>query len=294
MKRILIIAPLFLLLMNCGSSHTATNAKKGKTKTITVLDYAIEKSHLLVTEKVIDPKNKNKTKENTTTEIEQRQFLFTYDDAGQLVNTYSCDILNDKKTNPSTLTVHLNAKKQITGLSLDENENKLKVSYKDNFVHQISHYESEFKELVVNTFTYNKNKLPGKTQLGNASKPSQVIDLSFSYDEKLNVVESTYDNEVMTLAYDDKKYLLAGQPYYYNPFYYLSIDWLTFTNYNPQNNITRSEDNEFITTVDYTYNEKDLPITATVTKTSKVNKQDSRVTSEHEFHYKEIEIPIKK
>lgn len=276
--------------MNCGSSHTATNANK----TITLLDYAIEKSHVLVTETVLDPKNKNKAKENTTTEIEQRQFLFTYDENGQLVNTYSCNIQDDKKTNPSTLTVHLNEKKQITGLSLDENENILKVSYKDNFVNQISHYEPEFKELVINTFSYNKQKLPNRTQLGNASKPSQVIDLSFRYDEKLNVIESTYDKEVMTLTYDDKKCILNGQPYYYNPFYYLSIDWLTFTNYNPQNNIVRAEDNEFITTIDYTYNEKDLPVTATVTKTSKANKLDNRVISEHQFYYKEIEIPIKK
>lgn len=292
MRKTFIIAPIFLLLINCGTSKTGSNVRKNKTQRITVLDYAIENSHTLVTETVLDPKRTNKSKENITTEIEKRKFLFTYDDKGQLINTYSCNILNDKETNPSNLGVELNTKKHITTLSLDEDRDKLKVVYTNNLLHQISHYDPEFKELVITTYTYDKHKLPNRAQLGNANKPNQVIDLSFKYDEMQNVKVSTYANEVMTLTYDDKKYIFSGQPYYNNPFYYLSIDWLTFTNYSPKNNITRVEDNDYIMTIQYTYNNENLPLTAKVTKTSKTNIHDSRVTSEHEFHYKEIEIPI--
>ena len=294
MRKIFILAPLFLMLANCGTSNTARNAKKIKTKKIIVLDYAIEKSHLLVIETILDPKKANNTKENTTTEVEERKFLFTYDQKGQIINTYSCSIQQDKETNPSNLEVELNTKKQITTLSLDDDADKLKVVYDNNLLHQISHYDPEFKELVLTTYSYDKQKLPVKAQLGNATKPNQIIDLSFKYDEKQNVKVSTYANEVMTLSYDDKKYLLSGQPYYNNPFYYLSIDWLTFTHYSPKNNIIKAEDNDYIITIDYTYNEEDMPLTAKITKTSKSNNKDSRVTAEQEFHYKEIEVPITK
>lgn len=293
MRKIFIIAPIFLLLMNCSSFNSSTNTKKGKvTKTI-VLDSAVEKSHILVTETIIDPKKGYKSTENTTTEIEieEKQFLFTYDDKGLLLRADTFSILKDKKETQSTLAVHLNTKKQITEIALDENDNKFKVIYEGNLLSQISHYEPAFKELVVNTITYNKLKLPSKTQLSNKSKPAEVVDMSYYYDDKQNVKQSSYSDEEVKYTYDDKRYLMLAQPYYYNPFYYLSIDWLTFTNYSPKNNIVSMEDNEYMTTIDYTYNEHNLPSTALVTKTSKTNKQDSRITSEYEFYYREILHP---
>lgn len=291
MRKVFIIAPIFLLLINCSSFNSSTNARKGKiTKTI-VLDSAVEKSHILVTETILDPKKGYKSTENTTTEIEEKQFLFTYDDRGLLLRADTFSMQKDKKENQATLVVHLNAKKQITQIALDENENNLKVVYEGSLLSQISHYEPEFKELVVNTITYNKQKLPSKTQLSNKSKPAEVVNMSYHYDDKQNVKQSNYSSEEVKYTYDDKRYLIPAQPYYYNPFYYLSIDWLTFTNYSPKNNITSMEDNEYITTIDYTYNDNNLPSTALVTKTSKANKQDSRITSEYEFFYKEIVHP---
>ncbi|AJA67844.1 MULTISPECIES: hypothetical protein [Myroides] len=289
MKRTLLIAPLLLLLMNCGSFNSTTK-RKGKTFKTTVLDHAVEKSYLLITETYADGKSNtiNKDKENTETEI--RNFLFTYDEYGQLINTYSSNIINEKASNPSSLGVTLNTKKQLTTISLDEDTDKLKAIYKDNILHQITHYEPEFKELVVSTFTYDKHQLPVHARLGNESKPNEVINLDFTYDLNQNV--RTYKNplELFSFSYDDKQYILAGQPYYYNPFYYMSIDWLTFTSYAPKNNIVGFEDDEHITTIDYTYNTDNLPITARVRKTSKTNALDSRVTCEYEFYYKELEV----
>ncbi|WP_286387385.1 hypothetical protein [Myroides marinus] len=67
-----------------------------------------------------------------------------------------------------------------------------------------------------------------------------------------------------------------------------------FTNYIQQNNVIKSENTKFIYSIDYTYNQNHLPISARITSVDKNNKDKARLLYEYEFVYMEINASITK
>ncbi|MDR0193562.1 MAG: hypothetical protein LBI73_00440 [Myroides sp.] len=294
MKKAIVFAPLLLLLIGWNSTDLLDKKIKPKTKKVILLDYTIERSPMLIEVENTHANTNVPTANKMVMDTAVRKFYFLYDNYGQLYTVKSYSLEDDKETNPFRINMKVNNQKQLSIINLENKTDRLELIHKNDLLHQIAHYDPEFDELVINTFTYGNNRLPKRTQLGNIDNPSELIDVSFTYDERQNVKQMIYPyGDTISYDYDLKNYTFGQQPYYYNPFYYLAVDWLIFTNYTPKNNIVKVEDNDSIVTIDYKYNENNMPITAKVTRTNKANTKDISVLNEYEFYYKEIVVSLR-
>ncbi|MDR2223956.1 MAG: hypothetical protein LBE34_14650 [Flavobacteriaceae bacterium] len=294
MKRAIVFAPLFFLLLSWNHPTTLNKKQRVKTKKTILLDYVIEKSPVLVPANTKDSTTTRHTERQMVMDTAVRKFMFLYNNYGQLYTVKSYNLEGDKQSNPFQISMTVGEQKKLKTINLQTKADKLELLHKGNLLHQIAHFDSEFNELVINTFTYNEKRLPKRTQLGSIDNLSELIDVSFIYDEKQNVIQMVYPyGDSISYAYDAKPYYFDTQPYYYNPFYYLAVDWLIFTNYTPKNNIVKVEDNESIITINYVYNENNLPIKAEVIRTNKANSKDISILNEYEFYYKEIIVSLR-
>ncbi|MDR2223955.1 MAG: hypothetical protein LBE34_14645 [Flavobacteriaceae bacterium] len=218
------------------------------------------------------------------------ELTFLYNDSGDLhgINTVS-------KAPPIYTELTLNQQKQLERIKIIEGNTtiaKTAITYSDNLLQQI-----QAKELNTNTelllhYKYNKELLPSvvKGEKNNNGQSSDSLQISFKYNKEKQLVAVAGKDRKFKLSYDK-----ANNPYTYLPYFYTHesqpiLDMLFYTNYRQKHNITRIEDTEELTTITYTYNQNNLPITAIVKNILKQYPTYPRSFTQYKYSYKEIEI----
>lgn len=283
MKRSLLLIPVLLL--------TVGNAFSQQTKKMTVVSQLIEKNHVLSSETTLVGDVNVVTGPSANSVISITKYDFTYNNAGQLTTIKSYLVENGQPTDPFITLLESSDKNQLNKVLYGENKMSLDLVYENNVLQSTEFKDLYYDESRVSKITYNKLDLPGSIEITSSPQYSDPETTSFIYDPNNNVKLVNLDNNKTIYTYDKKKYAFAYLPYAFNISNYLSASELTFTNYVQQNNVVKIEHNEdLLTTIDYTYNTKDLPLTAKVKTVIKSDPTDQPSIYEYEFVYKEIEI----
>lgn len=289
MKRTLLLIPFLLLSISKGYSTPTVNPES-QIKKLTVVSQIIEKNHISVEETtLIDGVNvADGTKASTKTVL--TNYDFSYNNIGQLtaINSY---LVEDGQPADSLLTnMQIDDDNQLNKVIFGENKMTLDLVYEKNVLQSTEFKDSFYNDTRVSKITYNRLDLPGAIEITSQLQNSDSKTINFIYDPNNNVKIVSLDANKLTHTYDKKKYALAYLPYAFNISHYLSPPELIFTNYVQQNNVVKIESKDLITTIDYTYNTQDLPVTAKIKTVIKSYPSDDGYTYEYEFIYKTLEI----
>ncbi|MDR0194255.1 MAG: hypothetical protein LBI73_03950 [Myroides sp.] len=286
MKNKLVLTSLLLIVTG---SITAFAQRK-----VTVVKQVIEKYHIPKTEIISLSPDSKSTNPSGETEIFIKKFDLDYNAKGELISVMTYHLENDMPTYPFTFYVEMDNTQQIKDISLGTDTSTNKLEYNDNLLETFTYANINFRESKTSRYTYNKNLLPSHISISTIPESPTPTEISLEYNNKRNLIKETYQNESTEYTYDNKQY-----PFYYLPYGYtvsnlLSSESLMFTNYIQQNNVIKSENTKFIYSIDYTYNQNNLPISARITSVDKNNKDKARLLYEYEFVYMEINASITK
>lgn len=283
MKRSLLLIPVVLLAISSTYGQ--------QTKKMTVVSQLIEKNHVPSSETTLVDGMNVVTGPSANSVISITKYDFTYNNTGQLTTIKSYLVENSLPTDPFITLLESSDKNQLNKVLYGENKMSLDLVYEKNVLQSTEFKDLYYDESRVSTITYNKLDLPGSIEITSSPQYSDPETTSFIYDPNNNVKLVNLDNNKTIYTYDKKKYAFAYLPYAFNISNYLSAYELTFTNYVQQNNVVKIEHNEdLLTTIDYTYNAKDLPLTAKVKTVIKSEPNSQPSIYEYEFVYKEIEV----
>ncbi|MDR0193561.1 MAG: hypothetical protein LBI73_00435 [Myroides sp.] len=221
------------------------------------------------------------------------ELSFLYNNSGDLhgINTVS-------KAPPIYTELTLNQQKQLERIKIIEGNTlvaKTAITYSDNLLQQI-----QAKELNTNTelllrYVYNKEQLPSIVKgvegvEDRYGRSSDTLQISFEYNKDRQLIMVDGKDRKFQLSYDKANNPYADLPYFYTHESQPILDFLFYTNYKQKHNITRIEDSEELTTITYTYNQNNLPITAIAKNILKQYPTYPRSFTQYEYSYKEIEI----
>ncbi|MCC9041671.1 hypothetical protein LNQ81_03000 [Myroides sp. M-43] len=283
MKRRLLLIPVLLL--------TVGNALGQIHKKMTVVSQIIEKTHVPIYETVLEGDMNVVSGSSSQSQTSITKYDFAYNTLGQLTSIKSYLVENGNATDSFTTTMELNENNKLNKVIFGEKKMTLDLVYEKNILQTTEFKDQYYDESRVSEITYNKLDLPGTIEKKSLPQYSDPETTNFIYDPNNNAKLVNLDNNKTTYTYDKKKYPFSFLPYAFNISNDLSPDDLMYTNYIQQNNVVQIDTRELMTTIDYTYNTKDLPITAQVKKLVKLDPSDQASTTyDYEFVYKEIDI----
>lgn len=290
MKRILLLTPLLLLMTSWNSYSASSNLPPAQIKKLTVVSQIIEKNYVPMEETTLVDDVNVATSNLAGYETSITKYDFMYNAIGQMTTVKSYLVENGEPTTTFITTVDIDENNQLNQVLFGENKMILDLIYSNNKLQSTEFKDLYYDESRTTTLTYNKLDLPGSIETSSQPQYSEPEVTSFIYDPNNNVKIVALDSNKTTYTYDSKKYPFAFLPYSFNVSNYLSAAELTYTNYVQQNNVIKIVDSNFITTIDYTYNNQNLPLTAKVKTVDKSNPTDIVSLYDYEFIYKDLEL----
>ncbi|KZE83577.1 hypothetical protein AV926_04670 [Myroides marinus] len=290
MKKTLLLTPLLLLMVSWNSYSASSSIPPAQIKKLTVVSQIVEKNYVPTEETTLVDDVNVATGKNTSTEISITKYDFTYNTVGQMTAVKSYLVENGEPTSTFITTLDIDGNNQLNKVLFGENKMSLDLTYDNNRLKSTEFKDLYYDESRVTTITYNKLDLPGEIETVSQPQYSDPEVTKFIFDPNNNVKIVALDSNKTNYTYDSKKYPFAFLPYSFNVSNYLSASELTYTNYVQQNNVIKIADSNFITTIDYTYNNQNLPLTAKVKTVDKSNPTDIVSQYDYEFIYKDLEI----
>lgn len=160
----------------------------------------------------------------------------------------------------SNLSYTLNEQNRLTEFHSRENDSLTDIyryNYENDLLQTAQYDRLKMQWNFTSHFTYNDKK---QCIFNNTSAPENLI-IDMKYNDLNQISQIKLNGRRYNLAYDDKR-----SPFYALPFD-LTTDLLGYDfafpyTYKFPNNITTFQGHEFLSTVDFTYNEVDLPLKA--------------------------------
>lgn len=290
MKKIIVLAAFVQLTTSWNSYSSVNDILAASIKKKTVVLQIIEKNHVPVEQTIVVDGINVADGTKVSTDISISKYNFTYNALGQLTTIHSYLFENDQPSDPFITTIELNDTNQLAKILFGENKMQLDFSYENKKLRFVELNDLLYKQSQFSSLTYNQLDLPESITITSDSQYEAVETKQFSYDANNNVKIVTSDRNKTTYTYDNKKYPLAYLSYAFNISNYLSAYELSFSNYVQQNNVIKVVNNYFITTIDYTYNAQNLPLTAKIKTIDKSNPTETLSQYDYEFVYKEIDV----
>jgi|GEM_PF-3516745 len=292
MKKIVpygLLASFSLFLFSCGSDD---HSFLSKVPEHVDPDPIIEKTYYL---SKIDQRyysTPDTSSPNTEQNILQHiTYSFFYDEIFTLNHAVFHNIISEDGSTPQTFSYKiahtLNEQKQLQKIAFQEHEidaSSYKYFYNESLVIKcISRYAGQGS--FSGDYKYNNQK-----QLISYSAPEPRLFANYSYNNLNQISQFTFYGENFSMTYDNKK----------NPFYNLPYDLTSIIlgfdlafpyTYQFPNNITSLVIDKKETTIEYAYNEENLPIRAT---SYLGQKEDQKIIYDITYTYeiKETEVPL--
>ena len=292
MKRNLLLMSLLFLLGSMNSYSTEKVSPNAQIKKLTVVSQVVEKNYVPVdSSPLID--NVNVVDGITSsTEVSITKYDFNYNELGQLTSVESYLVENGAPTSSFTATMELDENNLLRKVIYGENKMSLDLVYDNKILQYTEFKDLYYDESRVSKIVYNRLDLPGSIEISSKPQYSDPEVTDFIYDPNNNLKLINLDSYKTIYTYDQKNYPFAYLPYAYNVSNYLSANELMYTNYNQQNNVVKIENSDLLTTIEYTYNAQDLPLTAKVKTVVKSMPNEQPSIYEYEFTYRIIELML--
>lgn len=191
-------------------------------------------------------------------------YTFNYDSAFNLkdIERIETRYFDDgtTETTTSNLSYTLDEQNRLTLFQYREHDSLTDVyhyNYENDLLQTANYDKLKWQWNFISYFTYNDKK---QCILNNTSEPFSLL-IDMKYNELNQISQIKQNGRHYTFSYDDKR-----SPFYALPFDLttdlISYDFAFPYPYKFPNNITTFQGYTFLSTVDFTYNEADLPIKA--------------------------------
>lgn len=292
MKRNLLLMPLLFLLGSMNGYATEKVSPNAQIKKLTVVSKVVEKNYVPVDSTTLIDDVNVVDRSTSSTEVSITKYDFNYNDLGQLNSVESYLVEDGAPTSSFTATMELDENNLLRKVIYGENKMSLDLVYDNKILQYTEFKDLYYDESRVSKIVYNRLDLPGSIEI--SSKPQYSVPevTDFIYNPNNNLKLVNLDNNKTIYTYDQKNYPFAYLPYAYNVSNYLSANELMYTNYSQQNNIVKIEGDDLLTTIEYTYNTQDLPLTAKVKTIVKSMPNEQPSIYEYEFTYRIIELML--
>jgi len=292
MKRNLLLMPLLFLLGSMNGYATEKISPNAQIKKLTVVSQVVEKNYVPVDSTTLIDDVNVVDRSTSSTEVSITKYDFNYNDLGQLNSVESYLVEDGAPTSSFTATMELDENNLLRKVIYGENKMSLDLVYDNKILQYTEFKDLYYDESRVSKIVYNRLDLPGSIEI--SSKPQYSVPevTDFIYNPNNNLKLVNLDNNKTIYTYDQKNYPFAYLPYAYNVSNYLSANELMYTNYSQQNNIVKIEGDDLLTTIEYTYNTQDLPLTAKVKTIVKSMPNEQPSIYEYEFTYRIIELML--
>ncbi|MEC4051258.1 hypothetical protein VSP10_00460 [Myroides odoratimimus] len=292
MKRSLLFTPLLLFVISWNSYSTASPIPAVQIKKLTVVSQVVEKNYVPIDNATLIGDVNVVDGSTSNTEVSITKYDFNYNDLGQLTSVESYLVENGAPSSSFTATMELDENNLLRKVIYGENKMSLDLVYDNKILQYTEFKDLYYDESRVSKIVYNRLDLPGSIQISSKPQYSDPEVTDFIYTPNNNLKLVNLDNNKTIYTYDQKNYPFAYLPYAYNVSNYLSANELMYTNYNQQNNIVKIESSDLLTTIEYTYNAQDLPLTAKVKTVVKSMPNEQPSIYEYEFSYRVIELML--
>ncbi|MDR0193558.1 MAG: hypothetical protein LBI73_00420 [Myroides sp.] len=290
MKKILLIA---LTAITCCNSYALSTTEKGKTKKITVVDYLIEKEHTQLPAISADEEDNVDTvayEVGNKTIATTNKVYFLYNEKGQLATLTSVKTDNDREQSNYTTLFYYDDNNLLTSVFCTKDNASNTLDYADGKVRHIVYKERGRSWSMTSTIEQGGDDRPFMMEIKNSDTNYRPREIVVEYDQKLNAIGITTNDNKETYSFDNKRNPFDYLPFAFNMNIFLMPEELMYTNYVPKNNIVKLDREEWIETTSYTYNSKNLPQTAKTMQRMKGSDYYYYPIYEYEYFYKEIEI----
>ncbi|MEK6492916.1 hypothetical protein [Myroides odoratimimus] len=292
MRRNLLLMSLLFLLGSMNSYSTEKVSPNAQIKKLIVVSQVVEKNYVPVDSSTLIDNVNVVDGITSSTEVSITKYDFNYNDLGQLTSVESYFVENGTPTSSFTATMELDENNLLRKVIYGENKMSLDLVYDNKILQYTEFKDLYYDESRVSKIVYNRLDLPGSIEISSKPQYSDPEVTDFIYDPNNNLKLINLDSYKTIYTYDQKNYPFAYLPYAYNVSNYLSANELMYTNYNQQNNIVKIEGDDLLTTIEYTYNAQDLPLTAKVKTVVKSMPNEQPSIYEYEFTYRIIELML--
>ncbi|MCA4791815.1 hypothetical protein HX045_01355 [Myroides odoratimimus] len=290
MRRNLLLMSLLFLLGSMNSYSTEKVSPNAQIKKLTVVSQVVEKNYVPVDSSTLIDNVNVVDGITSSTEVSITKYDFNYNDLGQLTSVESYLVENGAPTSSFNATMELDENNLLRKVTYGENKMSLDLVYDNKILQYTEFKDLYYDESRVSKIVYNRLDLPGSIEISSKPQYSDPEVTDFIYDPNNNLKLINLDSYKTIYTYDQKNYPFAYLPYAYNVSNSLSANELMYTNYNQQNNVVKIENSDLLTTIEYTYNAQDLPLTAKVKTVVKSMPNEQPSIYEYEFTYRVIEL----
>lgn len=292
MIRNLLLMPLLFLLGSMNGYSTEKVSTNAQIKKLTVVSQVVEKNYVPVDNATLIDDVNVVDRSTSSTEVSITKYDFNYNDLGQLTSVESYLVENGAPSSSFTATMELDENNLLRKVIYGENKMSLDLVYDNKILQYTEFKDLYYDESRVSKIVYNRLDLPGSIEISSKPQYSDPEVTDFIYNPNNNLKLVNLDSNKTIYTYDQKNYPFAYLPYAYNVSNYLSANELMYTNYSQQNNIVKIEGDDLLTTIEYTYNTQDLPLTAKVKTIVKSMPNEQPSIYEYEFTYRIIELML--
>ncbi|MDR2223519.1 MAG: hypothetical protein LBE34_12415 [Flavobacteriaceae bacterium] len=273
-----------------NSYAISTPLEKGKTKKITVVDYLIEKEHEQLPASSEDDKDAVTYELGNETIATTNKVYFLYNEKGQLATLTSVKTDNDTEKPNYTTLFYYDDNNLLTSVFCTKDNASHTMDYVGGKVRHLVYKERGRSWSMTSTIDQGQNDQPFTMEIKNSDTNYKPREIVIEYDEKLNAIGVITNDQKEEYSFDNKRSPFDYLPFAFNMNIFLMPEELIYTNYVPKKNIVKLDREEWVETMTYTYNSKNLPQTVKIMQQMKGSDYYYYPIYEYEYFYKEIEI----